>query len=98
MIASSLSKAENIAQTICYKVLHNTPCAPLTYFPERYLAEWIKKNDDEDVCVYTFERNNAGVKPLVTAYNTLIDMLNIDTIILVSAVALVILKSSVRID
>jgi hypothetical protein len=80
--ASTLIKAENIGQTICYKVKADTPCAPLTYFPERYLSEWIKKNEGEDVCVYTFERNSAGVKPLVTAYNTLIELLKIDTIIL----------------
>jgi hypothetical protein len=83
-VASTLIKAENIGQTICYKVKADTPCAPLTYFPERYLSEWIKKNEGEDVCVYTFERNSAGVKPLVTAYNTLIELLKIDTIILVS--------------
>ncbi len=76
-------KAEQIGDTICYKVKGDTPCAPLAYFPERYLCEWIKKNEGDDVCVYTFERNNAGVKPLTTAYETLIDMLNIDTIILV---------------
>jgi len=82
-----LNKAEHIGDTICYKVVGNTPCYPLSYFPERYLSEWIKKNDGEDVPVYTFERQNAGVKPLVTAYETLVDMLNIDTIILVRLIS-----------
>jgi hypothetical protein len=50
------------------------------YFPEKYLAEWFV-TQGEHIPIYCFDR--VGVQPLLVAYQTLIDLLHIDTIILV---------------
>src|SRR6185437_2335991 len=50
------------------------------YFPERYLAQWFA-TQGEQISIYCFDRT--GVQPLLVAYQTLIDMLHIDTIILI---------------
>jgi hypothetical protein len=50
------------------------------YFPERALARWLRSEDRPDT-VYAFPRT--GVRPLRTAYRTLVDRLGIDAIVLV---------------
>ncbi|MDQ2904066.1 MAG: DUF1152 domain-containing protein [Chloroflexota bacterium] len=50
------------------------------YFPEKYLAQWFV-TQGEQIPIYCFERT--GVQPLLAAYQTLIDLLHIDTIILI---------------
>ena len=50
------------------------------YFPEMYLAQWFAAQG-EQIPVYCFERT--GVQPLLTAYQTLVDLLQIDAIILI---------------
>lgn len=50
------------------------------YFPEKYLAEWFN-HQGEATTIYAFERT--GVKPLLQNYQTLVQQLNLDTIILV---------------
>ncbi|HXR65533.1 MAG TPA: hypothetical protein VN729_06405 [Ktedonobacteraceae bacterium] len=50
------------------------------YFPEKYLAQWFVAQG-EHVPIYCFERT--GVQPLLTAYQTLVDFLHVDTIILI---------------
>jgi hypothetical protein len=50
------------------------------YFPEMYLAQWFAAQG-EHVPIYCFERT--GVQPLLAAYQTLIDLLRVDAIILI---------------
>jgi len=50
------------------------------YFPEKFLSQWFREQGRE-VPVYCFERT--GVKPLLASYQTLVDHLSIDTILLV---------------
>jgi hypothetical protein len=50
------------------------------YFPEKYLAQWFVAQG-EHIPIYCFERT--GVQPLLTAYQTLVDLLHVDTIILI---------------
>ncbi|MCP4360470.1 MAG: DUF1152 domain-containing protein [Chloroflexi bacterium] len=50
------------------------------YFPEKYLADWFQ-TQGESVIIYAFERT--GVKPLLANYETLVQHLNLDTIVLV---------------
>jgi len=61
------------------KVTADTPVLT-DYFPERFLAEWFRKQGKE-VPIYCFERT--GVKPLLASYNALVKHLGVDTIILV---------------
>ena len=55
-----------------------------TYFPELYLARWLKEKEGgtADVVVYTFDRDQ-GVKPLTSAYCQIVKQLNVDAIVLV---------------
>ncbi len=53
---------------------------PMTYYPEGYLAEWMKIVYKKDIPIWTF--NKVGVKPLRANYKHLIDLLKIDLIIL----------------
>lgn len=50
------------------------------YFPEKSLAKWLAAQGEPQP-VYSFQRT--GVRPLLTAYQTLVDLLHIDTVILV---------------
>ncbi|HLZ57374.1 MAG TPA: DUF1152 domain-containing protein [Ktedonosporobacter sp.] len=50
------------------------------YFPEKYLAQWFV-TQGEHIPIYCFDRT--GVQPLLAAYQTLIDLLQVDAIILV---------------
>ncbi len=51
-----------------------------SYFPEKYLAQWFAAQG-EQIPIYCFART--GVQPLLLAYQTLVDMLQVDAIILV---------------
>lgn len=55
-----------------------------TYFPELYLARWLKEKEGgtADVVVYTLDRDQ-GVKPLTSAYCQIVKQLNVDAIVLV---------------
>lgn len=50
------------------------------YFPEFFLSQWFREQQQE-VPIYCFK--NTGVKPLLESYQILINLLSIDTIILV---------------
>jgi hypothetical protein len=50
------------------------------YFPEQFLAEWFR-GQGQEVTIYCFERT--GVQPLLAAYQTLMNHLQLDTIVLV---------------
>ncbi len=50
------------------------------YFPERSLAKWLAAQGEPQP-VYSFQRS--GVQPLLVAYQTLVDLLKVDTVILV---------------
>lgn len=50
------------------------------YFPEKYLADWFK-SQNEDITIYAFE--STGVKPLLANYETLVQQLQLDTVIFV---------------
>jgi hypothetical protein len=52
-----------------------------TYFPEYYLTQWFRERYDKEVTIWCFER--MGVRPLVENYNTLVEHLSIDGILLV---------------
>jgi hypothetical protein len=51
-----------------------------SYFPERWLAEWLAEHDQE-TSIYCFART--GVRPLREAYRALADELDLDAVILV---------------
>ena len=51
------------------------------YFPELYLAQWLKNELDEDITVWAFHKT--GGKQLLENYRVLTRRLGIDTIILV---------------
>jgi len=51
------------------------------YFPEGFLAQWFKQEQDEDLTVWMLP--NMGVAPVRKGYAQLIDHLNIDALILV---------------
>lgn len=57
-----------------------TTQAPDPYFPEKSLAHWFA-TQGEPLPIYCFEQT--GAQPLLVAYQTLIDLLHIDTVILV---------------
>lgn len=50
------------------------------YFPELYLSQWFKQVYDEDVIVWTFYKT--GVIPLLENYQSLVEHLSIDAIVL----------------
>lgn len=50
------------------------------YFPEKYLADWFQ-DEGEPITIYAFERT--GVQPLLAGYETLVQHLNLDTVVLV---------------
>ncbi len=50
------------------------------YFPEIYLAQWLA-SEGMEVPIYCLGR--AGVKPLTTAYNWMVENLNVDSILLI---------------
>lgn len=59
------------------KIKHRFP-----YYPEGYLAEWLREVDNHETTVWMFAKT--GVQPLLTAYRKLIDHLGgIDALILV---------------
>lgn len=62
------------------KVTADTP-ALRDYFPEKYLCQWFREREGEEIPIYCFDRS--GVKPLLAAYQTLVELLAVDTVILV---------------
>lgn len=61
------------------KVTADTP-RPRNYFPEQHLSTWFRQQGQE-VPIYCFERT--GFKPLLASYQTLVDTLALDAIVLV---------------
>lgn len=61
------------------KVTADTPC-PRDYFPEQHLAVWFRQQGQE-IPIYCFERT--GFKPLLESYQTLVETLSLDTVVLV---------------
>jgi len=53
---------------------------PEDYFPEKHLAEWFR-GQGEEVSVYTFEKT--GVRPLLRAYEALVQEISADAVVLV---------------
>lgn len=53
---------------------------PEDYFPEKHLAEWFR-SEGEEVTVYTFDKT--GVRPLLQAYETLVQEISADAVVLV---------------
>jgi hypothetical protein len=53
----------------------------LPYFPEGYLSQWFKEVRNEDIIIWLFA--NSGALPLTRAYQTLVEHLGIDAIILI---------------
>lgn len=51
------------------------------YFPEYFLAEWLREVEQDMTPIYCFERT--GVKPLLEGYRVLVDHLQLDTVVLV---------------
>ncbi|MBN1428119.1 MAG: DUF1152 domain-containing protein [Anaerolineae bacterium] len=70
------------ADRLSESMLRVTADTPLFthYFPEMFLAQWFREQGEE-VTIYCFERT--GVKPLLAGYQTLIERLALDTVILV---------------
>lgn len=52
-----------------------------SYFPEKYLAQWLNRNGGPPETIYTFKRT--GVRPLNQAYQYLVDKLELDAVVLV---------------
>lgn len=52
-----------------------------TYFPEKYLAQWLTEPDKESATIYAFKRT--GVQPLTEAFQYLQDTLELDAIVLI---------------
>ena len=53
------------------------------YFPELYLAQWLReKEKTEDIAIYAFDRD-IGAKPLSQAYSTIVSKHGVDAVVLV---------------
>lgn len=67
----------------CWRVDSSAPTASNepVYFPEKELSLWYKKTFGENLDVYAF--NRTGALYLTQAYTHLIDLLDIDTVVLV---------------
>lgn len=69
----------------CYSVLCSLqPSFKLRtdYFPELYLAQWLKQEHGMDTTVYAFDRE-VGVKPLSQAYQKIVKKYDIGAVVLV---------------
>jgi hypothetical protein len=65
----------------CFKVLPDSgQLSVADYFPEKYLAQWLKMKFSEDIPVYAFSQ--VGVVQLKNAYQYLVNSLDIQAIIL----------------
>ncbi len=53
----------------------------MPYFPERYLSQWFREKRGEEVPIWSFQK--LGVRPLLNDYQTLVNHLNIDCILLI---------------
>lgn len=54
---------------------------PEQYFPELHLARWFREARGEEIPIYAFRK--MGVRPLAQAYETLVDELEVDTVLLI---------------
>ena len=52
-----------------------------TYFPEKYLARWLTREEQPPETVYALKRT--GVQPLKRAYRWLVEQLDLDAIVLI---------------
>lgn len=75
---SQITKETRLSPSLL-KVTADTPLYT-DYFPEKFLSQWFREQGKE-IPVYCFERT--GVKPLLASYNTLVENLALDTIILI---------------
>lgn len=77
--ALSATKADRLS-AVLFKVDSDTVHA-LDYFPEAFLSSWFRDVEKLEVPVYCIEQS--GVQPLTAAYKTLVEKLDLDTIILI---------------
>lgn len=77
---SVLPEGEERISSSLVKVTADTP-GHRSYFPEKYLSQWFREREGEEIPIYCFERT--GVKPLLASYQTLVEHLAVDTVILV---------------
>jgi hypothetical protein len=75
---AQVTKEERLSPSLL-KVTADTPLFS-DYFPEKFLSQWFREQGEE-IPVYCFERT--GVKPLLESYKALVQLLALDTIILV---------------
>ncbi len=54
---------------------------PSVYFPELYLSQWFAEKRNEAITIWSFQKT--GARPLLKNYQTLVDNLNIDGILLI---------------
>ncbi len=69
-----------LVHPFCKKITPDTTEPTNGYFPEKYLSEWLEKNNFSS-SVYAF--SSPGVKQLQHAYQELLSLFSIDTVILV---------------
>ena len=75
---AQVTKEERLSPSLL-KVTADTPLFT-DYFPEKFLSQWFREQGEE-IPIYCFERT--GVKPLLASYKALVQLLSLDTIILV---------------
>lgn len=77
--ALSATKAKRLSSAL-FKVDADTEHA-LDYFPEAFLSSWLRNVEKVEAPIYCFEQS--GVQPIAMAYKTLVEKLDLDTVILV---------------
>lgn len=75
----SATKAERLSP-ILFKVDADTIHSN-DYFPEAFLSAWFRESEKVEVPIFCFEQS--GVQPLAAAYQTLVERLNLDAIVLI---------------
>ena len=66
------------------EVTAQTPMAGGSYFPEKFLCEWLDEQLGISSSIYCFERT--GVAPICEAYEALVDEHAVDTVVLAGRV------------
>jgi len=74
------TEAERLGPALV-KVDADTDRGRASYFPELHLAQWFREDQNSEVTIYCFD--HTGVAPIVNAYADLVDLLGVDTILLV---------------
>jgi hypothetical protein len=77
--ALSATKAERLSPAL-FRVDADTAHV-IDYFPEAFLSSWLRDAEKVDAPIYCFEQS--GVQPLTRGYKTLVEKLDLDTIILI---------------